>query len=44
MGATCFVITEACEYKSTSDGEWIKQVNSASNGNGNTADLTGYAT
>ena len=44
MGATCFVITEACEYKSTSDGEWIKQVNFASNGNGNTADLTGYAT
>lgn len=25
-GAECFVIEDACEYRITSDGEWIKQV------------------
>jgi len=24
MGAECFVIEEACEYKQKSNGEWVK--------------------
>lgn len=41
MGAECFVIAEACEYKSTSDNRWIKQVKTiAANG----VDLTDYVT
>jgi hypothetical protein len=24
MGTECYVIKEACEYKITSEGEWIK--------------------
>lgn len=26
MGADCYVIKEACEYKMMSTGEWIRQV------------------
>lgn len=43
MGAECFVIAESCEYKYTSDGQWIKQT-IPSSGSGESVDLTGYAT
>lgn len=42
MGAECFVIEEAIEYKCTSDNRWFKQSgNAIQNGS---IDLTGYAT
>ncbi len=42
MGAECFVIEEASEYKCTSDNRWFKQTGVATQ-NGS-VDLTGYAT
>ena len=42
MGAECFVIEEACEYKRTSAGKWIKQAFNTTNNS--SIDLTGYAT
>ena len=41
MGAECFVIKDACEYKMMSTGEWIKQAQAVAAGE---TDLTGYAT
>lgn len=41
MGATCYVIKEACDYKLMSTGEWVKQAETAVAGD---VDLTGYAT
>ena len=41
MGAECFVIEEACEYKCTSEGKWVKQSVASASGS---VDLTGYAT
>lgn len=41
MGVECFVIKEACEYKAMSNGEWVKQAQTAAAGE---TDLTGYAT
>ena len=41
MGVECFVIKEACEYKAMSNGEWVKQAQTAATGE---TDLTGYAT
>lgn len=43
MGAECYVIKEACEFKCTSDGEWISQKVTTTTG-GSNVDLTGYAT
>lgn len=43
MGTECFVIAEACEYRCTSDGKWIKQVQGGNAGGGD-ADLSGYYT
>lgn len=43
MGAECFVIKDACEYKVTSTGEWVKQ-SIATSSSGESVDLTGYAT
>lgn len=43
MGVECFVIAEACEYRCTSDGRWIKQVK-ASSSSGADMDLSNYAT
>lgn len=42
MGTACFVIAEACEYKSTSDNRWIKQAKDITVNNG--IDLTDYVT
>lgn len=39
MGTECFVITEACEYRCTSDGRWIRQKEETNN-----VDLSDYAT
>ena len=45
MGCECFVIKEACEYKSTSDGEWVKQTHIQQvDPNEIEIDLIGYAT
>lgn len=45
MGASCYVIGNATEYKLTSDGTWVKQVPPASgNAAGGEVDLSGYAT
>lgn len=48
MGTECFVIKDACEYKVTSDGEWINQTaikNSQGSGSTTTApDLSNYVT
>lgn len=41
MGASCYVINGAAEYKLTSNGIWVKQTLPTS---GEAADLTGYAT
>lgn len=42
MGASCYVIKEAAEYRLTSKGNWIKQIPPVA---GNSEiDLTGYAT
>ena len=41
IGAECFVIEEASEYKCTSDNRWFKQTGVATSGS---IDLTGYAT
>lgn len=41
MGTECFVITEACEYRSTSDGRWIKQVKKGESAD---VDLSNYVT
>lgn len=41
MGAECYVITDICEYKMTSDGRWIKQKQETVNGE---VDLSNYAT
>lgn len=43
MGAECFVIEDACEYKITSTGKWVKQ-SAATSSSGESVDLTGYAT
>lgn len=43
MGAECFVIEEACEYKCTSEGKWVKQSAPSASTSGS-VDLTGYAT
>ena len=42
MGVECFVIKEACEYKTMSNGEWVKQAQAT--GTTGEVDLTGYAT
>lgn len=44
MGAECFVIKDACEYKATSSGEWVKQSVASTSSSGESVDLTGYAT
>ena len=44
MGAECYVIKEACEYKCTSDNNWYKQVSNIGSSSGGSVDLTGYAT
>ena len=41
MGDECYVIKEACEYKVTSEGEWVKQTPTIASSE---TDLTGYAT
>lgn len=45
LGAECFIVKEACEYKVMSTGEWVKQT-TASNAEVEApeVDLTGYAT
>ena len=43
MGAECFVIEDASEYKCTSDNHWFKQTKNITN-TGGTVNLTGYAT
>lgn len=42
MGAECFVIEEAVEYKCTSDNRWFKQAGGIIQSG--SVDLTGYAT
>ena len=45
MGTECFVITEACEYRATSDGRWIKQIKPSGEAGGNVdIDLSKYVT
>ena len=44
MGAEALVITEACEYKCTSTGEWVKQIPVIDMPVAPGVDLTGYAT
>lgn len=47
MGAECYVIEEACEYKCNSKGEWVKQspaVTTSSGGDSTVPDLSAYAT
>lgn len=45
MGASCYIINGAAEYKLTSDGNWVKQVPPTSGATeGGNVDLTGYAT
>ena len=45
MGVECFVITEACEYRATSDGRWIKQAKQNEGPAGDTdIDLSNYVT
>ena len=44
LGAECYVIKEACEYKLMSTGEWIKQTRNSSGGSGADIDLSDYAT
>lgn len=44
MGAEALVITEACEYKCTSTGEWIRQIPVFDMPAAPEVDLTGYAT
>lgn len=41
MGAECFVIEDACEYKATSTGKWVKQAKESAGGD---VDLSDYAT
>ena len=43
MGAECFVIEEAVEYKATSDGRWLKQNKNATASSDN-VDLSNYVT
>lgn len=42
IGAACYVIEEAAEYRLTSKGRWVKQIPPSTGGNN--VDLTGYAT
>ena len=42
MGVECFVITEACEYKALSTGEWVKQTPSGTTSDCD-CDLSDYA-
>lgn len=44
MGTECFVITQACEYRATSDGRWIKQVKGGGTADGGSVDLSDYPT
>lgn len=44
MGAECYVISEACEYKVNSKGEWIIQRAGSVAPGSVEVDLTGYAT
>lgn len=44
MGMECFVIEEACEYRCTSDGRWIKQVAATGEPGSADIDLSQYAT
>lgn len=44
MGAECYVISEACEYKANSKGEWIIQRAATVAPGSVEVDLTGYAT
>lgn len=43
MGAECYVIEEACEYKCNSKGEWVKQIITPTASSGN-VDLSNYVT